>query len=278
MAINYPNGAGQSTGDSLVTTFPLIASGQILYVNSATGDDAYDGTNEAKPFATWVAALTAASAHDIIVLMDGHAETMDPQSFSTDNVVTLGAGSAAGLPTAKIAFTGGGSDPGLTLSGYANQIRNVWFESYTESTDPPRIKWTGDHGKMVGCYFECGPFDNGAGLECDGNTFQIDTTTFISTAVLSTAQPAIGMVLGSVIGGEGGGEHACLRMNGCVFDGGSHGFSNPWALDDNGTEVVQLEVEALSLLRGADARLDGAGNTRGFVNPMVTTGGSNVRF
>ena len=121
------NGCGESTGDELCTSRPLLlpTSNSVWYVNSATGTDAVSpaGKNREKPLATLAQAITNAQANDIIVLMDGHAEsTTSFMTLSTAGVKIVGAGSSGGIPTVTFTFGTGG---GISLDGAGNEIRNA---------------------------------------------------------------------------------------------------------------------------------------------------------
>ena len=63
----YPNGLGQSLGDTLATTYPLHMSGQVWYVLSTTGVDAASprGLDATRPLATFGQAYSNASNNDI---------------------------------------------------------------------------------------------------------------------------------------------------------------------------------------------------------------------
>ena len=265
----YPSGTGQSLGDTLATCAPLHAlTWPILYVSSVTGSDSYSGLTPEKPFATWAAAVAVAHDGSMIVLQDGHTETITSAglTLSLNGVVTVGGGSSAGKPTAKLAFAAG-SNPGILISGARNQFRNVWFQSWTTTSANARLSITGANNKLQGCYVECGAHDTGAAISCSGNGLEIRGTTFISTATAIGSLPESALTIT--------GTPTLLRLIDCVVDAGVYGWSNPYAIYDS-VVTVQAEVEGLSLLRGAQASFAGA--TLGFINPQTTTGGAKVVF
>ncbi|MEY4931756.1 MAG: hypothetical protein RLZZ403_76, partial [Pseudomonadota bacterium] len=105
MTISYPNGIGGSTGDSLALAKPLMMSGSVWYVDSATGTDAAGsaGKDRSKPLATLATAVSNASDDDIIVFFDGHEETLTSAQTLGKRLSLIGEGSDAGVPT--VTFT-----------------------------------------------------------------------------------------------------------------------------------------------------------------------------
>src|SRR5688572_8640882 len=74
---SFPSGIGASTGDSLLTAANLHITGDVWYVDSATGvDGASLGKQRLAPLDTLAQAVTNASDGDAIVFLAGHTETL----------------------------------------------------------------------------------------------------------------------------------------------------------------------------------------------------------
>lgn len=264
----YPAGTGQALGDSLVTAAPLQMTGSVWYVNSATGTNAGGtaGQNESQPLATLAQAITNASAGDMIVLMDGHTETLTGGvAVSKAGLVVLGAGSSGGLPTVKLTMTAGEVSPGLTLSGNATQLRNVWIKPSLSANATERVEVSGNDCRVIGCYFTADQYDDDAALLITGDSFELRDTEFVSIATSIANRPYSAIKLT--------GTQDLLRFFGMTIDGGAYGWSNLYAFDGNFT-FNDIEIERASLLRGSDIRI-GSGST-GYINVQTATGASKV--
>lgn len=92
-------------------------SGQVFYVCSVTGSDAYDGKSPATAFATVDFAIGKCTANkgDVILLMPDHAETVTATSIALDvaGVRIVGLGTGANRPT----FTYGAAAATITVTG-----------------------------------------------------------------------------------------------------------------------------------------------------------------
>lgn len=272
-SISYPNGCGQALGDYLATTKPLQASGNIWFVNSATGTDGASpaGKSDANPLATLTQALTNSADDDIIILMDGHTETStaDADWTTTKRVAIVGAGSSAGYPTVKLTCGNAGTGAFLYFNGTFGQLRNVWITTRAVANTGPRVKigTAANNCSLIGCYFECGATDTGPALSVGSvATMRIVNTTFKSIATLRSAQPESAIKLT--------GTNVNMQLTGLVLDGGTVGFSNFYAFDSGSNAITHLEAEGISLLRGADMKLASA--TTGWVNIAESSGGSRV--
>ena len=88
-------------GVPVSSEFPLCV-GNVYFVGSSGGSDAYDGKTKDKPFATIDKALTYCTLNDMIILLPGHAETVNSTAvFNIDKAgVTLwGMGNYTRRPT-----------------------------------------------------------------------------------------------------------------------------------------------------------------------------------
>ena len=268
----YPNGIGEALGDTLATAEPLITSGDIWYVKSTIGADAASprGLDATRPLATLNQAVTNSASGDIIVLLDGHTETLATGGTITisKNLTIVGSGSSSGLPTAKI--TPQALDAlAITCSGAGIQWRNVWFEERTAASTSSFFSITGARFQMIGCYAQLGANDAALmslGSGADGA--RLVNTTVISTATALASQPTTGIRVTAAI--------ADLDLDGLVLDNGGYGFSSPYAFDNTTTSVAitRLKGQSVSLLRGADMSLHAS--TTGHVNVQTATGNGRV--
>lgn len=272
MAFLLPNGPGQALGDVLATCKPLLATAKVWYVSSLIGSDSSGrGLDDKRPLATLKQAITNSASGDIIILMDGHTETSGGDadwSCTGKKLAIIGAGLSAGLPTAKLIAGNVGAVGGQVFFDTAySQIRNVYFGARTVANVNSRLATNTTFFKCIGCYFECDQYDTGAGYEIDGTgaITLVKDCIFKSIATSSAAQPSVGLINGNTM--------PYLRLDGCTFDGGTVGFSNPYACYINNT-VSQLEAENLSLLRGADMKIQSA--STGWVNVQTSSGGARV--
>lgn len=266
----YSNGIGESTGDTLATCEPLYTSGDIWYVKSSTGVDAASprGRDATRPLATIAQAHTNAANDDIIVLLDGHTETVSALTISK-NVIIVGSGSSSGLPTAKL--TPAAADAIVfTVTAAGVQFRNVWFEERTASSTYPVISVEAANFQMVGCYCQLGAYDAATVyFESGGDDARLVNTTFVSTATALTAQPTCAVRIDNDI--------SDLDLDGVVFDGGAYGFALPGAFDGTtaaNSTITRLRAQSISLLRGADMSIKGA--STGWVNTQTVTGSSRL--
>lgn len=247
--IFLPNGMGETTGDALASSNkPLQASGKVYYVHH-TGSDAYTGLNRAQPFATIAAAYTAASAGDILCLLDGHTQQVSAVLIIAKALTIVAGGSSGGVPTVNFQATTGGAYSIFQITAAGTQIRNVKFKSSTVAHSAWRLEVIADSCAIVGCYFECGANESGGQSVLIGNAqanVLFKNCTFVSTATSAAATPASAL--------DHNGTTTNLTLDGCVFDGGTVGFTGGIAYTEAGIPT-RRRGENISLLRGADVSL-----------------------
>lgn len=259
----YSTGLGGSTGDTLVSLYPILAT-KVLYVDSVTGSDTYDGLQRSRPKATLAGASGAhASAANgtTIVLLSTHTETISTVlTVSLRNVTIVGEGSSSGSPTATI---GGGNNSRITISGDSCQLLNIKFTASTTTNVNSIVNVTGKGVRLRGCRFECGANEN-AGLEltADADYNIVDACTFIATNTGVTTRPSYGMLVGGAPDG--------LILSGVVFSDGTYGFTN-YAF--SAASAPNLIAENTSLLLGAEMN---TGSSYGYVHVGTSTGGGRV--
>ena len=265
----HPNGAGDSLGDAVVTQKPLYVSGNIWYVHNSTGTDAASpaGQNRNKPLATLAQAVTNAANDDIIVLMDGHTETVTAVQTVNKRLVIAGAGLSSGKPTAKLTVNAAAASL-LSFTAEYCQLRNVWIEENAMANSSPKINVAANHFRMVGCYVEANGNDDATCLQLNtGATYcSLESTTFVSTSTSSASQPE------SAIKTAGSGVTQ-LEMQDVTLDGGTVGWSNRYALDDESALLTRIKAHGLSLLNGSNCSFSDA---VGWVSLGTVTGGSVV--
>ncbi len=270
MPNQYPNGIGAPVGDSLVTCSPLTTSGSVWYVDSETGVDNASpaGRNREKPLATLQQAITNASAGDIISCLAGHTQSVSSAINISKTLTIVGEGSVAGVPA--VSFSGTGAAVVFSVGAVSCEIRNIMFAASTGGSAQPRIDVVSVDCLVDGCYFECSALDNNAAIRIVSGAHgtRIRNTTILSTSISSASQPATGILITGAVDD--------LALEGVVLDAGTVGFSNFYALDGNGAAVTRLVGQDISLLRGADIRLDPA--TTGRLNIQTATGGSRVEW
>lgn len=267
----YPNGLGELTGDSLVTsTAPLYLSGAVWWVLSTIGIDAAGtaGQDRERPLATLQQAITNAADGDIIVLRDGHVQTVTA-AIAVSKVLTIAAGgrSAAGLPT--VVFTLNAANASLftinTSSGV--ELRNILFaENQQTNANATKIDLAATGCRLAGCYFRCGATDvNQAAVRVSGDYQRLERCTFVSTAA-AAVRPASGLLQGGFI-------TTGLELAACVFDDGTFGFATQ-AADMDSQSTARLRALDMHLLNGAQY-FSGAGAT-GYIGVSLATGGGEV--
>lgn len=270
MSTFYQNGCGESLGDELCTTSPLMlpTSAAVWYVNSATGTDAASpaGQNREKPLATLSQAVTNASAGDIIVLMDGHAETGYGSTLlvSKAGLKIVGGGSSGGLPTVTLTFAAAGT---ITLNAAGVEIRNVKFATRSAAGSNPKVTLTANTA-CRGCYFECSGNDTGPAISVftGADYSQISDCTFISTATSTSSQPESAI--------KAGGASTEVWISDCSISDGTVGFSNPFALDLSTAAMPRLKIERVSFLLGADGKVHAS--STGYAVGCTTNGGGRL--
>lgn len=269
MSIIYQNGLGDTLGDILAVCRPLYSTGNVWYVNSAGGVDAASpaGQNREKPLATWAQAVTNAAAGDIIELMSGHTETFVAQLAISKALTVVGGGSSGGRPTVKINFNDAATSA-IAITVANVELRNIWFTASLQNRAAARISVSGAQFRMIGCYTECGAFDifTALSLNAGADSARVVNSTFVSIATVVTAQPESAVKLPSAV--------ADLELDGLVLSGGTVGFSNYRAFDASAAAITRLRAVNVSLLLGADLKLNAA--STGYLNTQTVTGGSRV--
>ena len=263
----WPAGIGETTGDALVLSTYLATktSVEVIFVDSITGNDSFHGLDRLAPKATLGAGITAAGAGGVVVLLSTHDETLTAtQTLSSDGLTIVGAGLVAGKPTAKLRMNAAALAL-FSITGIGVELRNIWFPENVQANSASKITVGETHARIIGCYFEQGPKDNGAAVDLVAGWQYAEflNTTFISTATAASDLPPF--AVRALASGDG------LWMDGVVFDGGPFGFANNRGYNDTGGPVG-LHMERMSQLRGADINT----TANGWIQTMTATGGARV--
>jgi hypothetical protein len=266
----YANGLGESLGgDALATQLPIITSGNVWWVNSVTGTDAASpaGQDREKPLATLVQANTNATDGDIIVLENGHVETMTVLFGALKAVTVVGIGTTSGKPGAQLKINAAAAGLISTATGVC-ELRNIYFPAAVQSdtTANGKIRIASTPGVVIsGCYFESSANDQLPAISIDvaSNNVLIENCTFVSTATTTATRPLRGIYLAGAV--------TDLRIIGCTFDDGTVGYANG-ACDLSGATITRLRCHSNTFLRGADLAVASA-TTGYFALPAVSGGG-----
>jgi hypothetical protein len=253
----YSNGTGGTLGDELITETELYMSEHIHFVHHS-GDNANNGVSRQKPFASLVYALTQVTDCGVIVLLDGHEETISTaQTISLNGVKIVGEGTSEGVPTVRL--TSSLTDQAmLTLSGINLTLANIYFpEGGTNSavSQVSRITVSGIRSMIRGCYVEAGAGDQWAPIKWTSAAHgaRLFNTTGIS--VSTTDQPSTILVMNGATDCE---------LEACTFDGGTTGFAAAVGAFDlsafgGGSSPERLRCQQMRFLNGAGMNIgDGA--------------------
>lgn len=270
----WPEGLQESLGDSLVTTPYLNVFQNVYYVLYSSGDDTNNGLDRVKPFKTLKHAVTvtnAAGGSSLIMLMDGHAETLvSGMSVTQNNTCIVGAGMSGGLPTVKLTPSGIAA-PMINVMALSCLIANVGFYGNVADSAYPKVSFAtasaGSASTIRGCYFECGTHDTNA-VEINSNdSIRIESTTFLAAGTQ-----------GSGIYIPSPGNVRFMVMEDVIFDGGSTGFWKQVAFSAaDANALTAFRFERISLLRGSDMDL-GNEISSGILQVSSTSGGARIDY
>lgn len=134
-------------------------SGVVRWVHNS-GGGAADGTSRNTPFTTLAAALAVCSAGDVVLVKNGHAETLSTSgvTWSQSGVTVVGLGNGRNRPALTC---GAAAVTALTISGANNRLKNVRIiQSASQTKAFAMIALTGADNIIEGNVLEHG---NGAG-------------------------------------------------------------------------------------------------------------------
>lgn len=252
----FPNGIGGLLGDELVITTELYTTGNVYYVHH-TGDNANVGTSRQKPLATFSHANDQMEENDIIVFLDGHAETLT----ATVRIIRAGVRVVA---EGTVELTSGLSDQSsVTLEETNITLGGIRFPEGGTLATVAKIEILGERAMIRDCYFEAGAGDQFAlvrvGDESAGARFF--RTAFVS--VSTTEQPAAALATGAA---------PDLELEACTLDGGDTNFSLGALY--SGSIPARFRGQQMRLLNGASIIMDG--DTTGYIGVAESTGAPRI--
>lgn len=268
MPTTYPNGAGEMLGDIVATCVPLQTSGSLRFVrHTGTDGGGNTGTDKENPMATLGAAVAASSNNDVIILLDGHTETLSVAVGLLQGMSVIGSGLSGGRPTVKL--TNAVENSMLTVAATGVEIANIWFEESTLSDVGAKVLVSSAGFVMRGCYFEQNVNDAVAALQFNagGDDASIRNTTFISTATVVASRPARAIRVAAAI--------SDMELEGVVISSGTVGYSGI-AFDNTAAAITRFRARSSSLLLGANQSLHSS--TVGYNNVQTATGGAQVSW
>lgn len=262
----YPNGIGETTGDQLVTAKPFYTTGDVWYVLFSAGTDGAGlGKQRLAPLKTLSQALTNAADGDDIVLLAGHAETIAATLTLSKKVRISGSGAGTGsMPQLTRSIAANGQLFNITTNRV--ELRNIYFPASGTLSTGAKVTMGGTDCLIQGCQFDSGANDTGPAVDIvtSGDRARINTTTFLSAS--TTAQPSMGLRISNAV--------ADIFMNGAVFDGGTVGWSNAYALDATAAITTRFAWEQVALLRDSDIGINSS--STGFLTLSATSSSAKV--
>jgi hypothetical protein len=125
-------------------------------------------------------------------------------------------------------------------------VDNLYFAASTvDRTSDGVLVASGDGFWMNNCYFEAGGHDHTQSAYLDsGHTARVTNTTFASTSTDVDDQPYCGLAVDGA---------TALTLDTVVFDGGTSGWSRPYALVTG--IVTVLRATNIDLLNDSDVKI-----------------------
>ncbi len=240
----YENGAGGTTGSELATLSPVSLSGTFWYVLSTSGTDAASpaGKERIKPLATLAQAYTNAAAGDVIVFLSGHAEALTSgQTLGKAGLRLVSEGTGAN----RARFTCNGSIQMFDVTAAGTVLDNIYFVQSTVAPTTARVRFGAAGIRMEHCYFECGTLDTVEALQLttSASNCRVYDTSFVSTSSTVASQPKAGILINAAL--------TDIVLDTVTFDGGSSGWSDPYAFD-GANAITRLTATNIDLLHDSD--------------------------
>lgn len=223
-------------GPALAQLEPAYFSGAVQWLDTIGGNNANAGSEPELPVKTIAQAVTNSTANGLIVIGEGSTESLPgSQSFATAGIYVIG----CGIGNLRPRYTCTGAVSMFAASAAGIRFRNLYFPASTAAATA-RINFTAASGEVRECYVECGASDSGSGVIVGANAHNthVKDTTFLSTAL----RPANGLLIS--------GDDTDCRVERCIFDGGTYGWTTGAFKVTGG--AVRLGVEDVSLLRRSD--------------------------
>ncbi len=210
----YPS-AFAPDGPDILAEDGNYLSGSVIWVSSTStaASDANAGTEPELPKATWVSAYSAASAGDLILLAENHAETIPAaQTLNTANVATI----ALGIGSAKARFTSAVAGVTITPNVAGLRFHNIYFPASTAATTARFSVASGGTDCLIrDCDFECGANDTTSTVTVAGARAFVRGCTFTATA----SRPGRAILVSGAV--------ASCAFEDILIDGSSYGWVSP---------------------------------------------------
>lgn len=189
---HWPAGFGGTVGDAPLATAKDIyhyvdtQQSQVLFVDSATGDDANSGTRDA-PFATFGQAVTTANILDVIVLFSGHAETITSAITISKKLIVIGEGSGTSRPTLTPNIASNGKLLNITAQCH---FHGIIFAPHAQANTGNTIDCASASGSRFNyCEFQSDQYDDGIQLLMDPAASWVSNCVFKSNATSVANRP-----------------------------------------------------------------------------------------
>lgn len=247
-----------SSGPTLLTNDPFVASDSIIYVDSVTGDDTNGGTRREKPKATVFGASGAISVASsgqphLIVCYATHRETISTAytwAKAALTLISLGSGSSRAQFTSSVA-----TGVAIDVTALYARIENCYFAASSDvCTARIRASATSTGLEVRDCYFEMGASDYTDGILVNGQTnVTVRGCTFTVTAAAASGSSQCGVRATSTA--------ANLLVEDCTFAGQSYGWTDSALKVDNGSadhfRIRNTTLSGYSLINISATTTDG---------------------
>lgn len=263
MAVVATNGFASSTSgaDNFIQDH-VVATGNVIWVDSQTGNDANTGS-EGQPLATLGQAITNASASngDIVIIKSGHTETLSSQlTINKAGVKIFGIGNGTSAP----AFTVSAAIVGIDVTGAYVELNNLYFPEGITLDNTCRVKLDAAGIRVKNCRFKCGVHDVDSML-LTANAVHADIDSVAMTITADGPNSGIVVQSASTVG---------LKVTDCSFDGGAFNWDN--AAIYSTVDHLNYRYETITLTNEASIKHSGTGN-KGVIGNLTAGDGSQVQ-
>ncbi len=227
------------TGVATATLYPNFVSAPVIFLDSATGNDANTGLLPELPKATAASAVSAASAASIIAVAATHAESISVAvAIAKAGLHFVGFGTG----TARATFTpasGATACFDVQAGGDDTVFENIYFKAATATSGAGGRIVSADTGtQVIGCDFLCGANDQEAVLlNAGADNARIVDCTFTATGSRPTRAIGFGAALTNA------------QVIDTVIDGSTYGWAaNAFTV----TSAIRLYIKNLTLAGMSD--------------------------
>ena len=240
----------------------LILTGDIFWVDSATGTAAGPGTEE-EPYDTLANALAAATSNngDFIIIKSGHSEILTSSIVvGTGGVKIFGIGAGPNAPTFTLNAVG---ILGLDIASGTVEINNLRFPAGTTAANLATININASRTTIKNCQFVCGANERKSIRILAGENIIIDSCSFTVTADGPDAGVSI----------ETTGQFLTIKNS--SFDGGDIGWDD--AAINSAQNADSYVYDTITLTNGAEIIHTNA-LSAGWITNTIKEDGSSVQL